>query len=310
MLLVLLVTLIPDGPAVGDVSENPDQRGDFVAQAEDGASGDAQDEDQVEEAPNSSRQDGARPLMIVLDVSGSMNEADEDGRVRLDVAKSGLTQLLFERQPGSPVGVWTYPDQEGDGCSDGVLVQPVGPLDATAITARIDTFGADGPTPTGPALQAAVDELRQAGYSKGTVLLVSDGLSNCPPDPCDVAAGIEAEGFDITFDTFGFYISEEGARELECIANTTGGRFYEGDDTEQVEALLDDLARTSLDVEVDVASPVTSGLSTPIDVAVTNDSGVDAEDVRVSLAFREAGPESIMPAVLPPPVPGRQHPRW
>ena len=303
MLLVLIATLLPDGSAVGDVNADPDRSDHLLGQAEGSDAEGAQDE--APSAPSDGtadevRRDGPTPLMIVLDVSGSMNEADDDGQVRLDVAKSGLADVLFEQQPGSPVGVWTYPDQEGDGCSDGALVQPIGPLDATEATARIETFGAGGQTPTGPALKAAVDALRQAGYSEGNLLLVSDGLSNCPPDPCEVAGDLVSEGFNLTIDTFGMYLSDEGLQELQCIASATGGRSYEADDTDQVEELLDDLARTSLDVEVDVAPLVTSGLSTPIDVTVTNDSGVDAEDVQVSLAFREVGSDSIMPAVLPP----------
>jgi lysophospholipase L1-like esterase len=243
---------------------------------------------------------GIEPVLLVLDVSGSMVENDGTGTVRLDGAKSAIADMLFELPPGTPTGVRIYPAADGTSCSGGRTLQPVTPLDASRTTALIDGLSASGNTPTGPALELAVEELRAAGFDRGQIVLVSDGESNCGPPPCDVAQRIVADGFDVAVNTLGFQTSPAGREELTCIASATGGRHVDAEDSAQLTAELVALTGAALELTVSHDPTVPSGLPTQIEVMVNNTSGKLAEDVQLTLAFRDAGAGTVLPAVLPP----------
>jgi len=108
------------------------------------------------------------PLAIVFDVSGSMNENDSSGTVKLATAKAAMKDLVQSRR-GQRVGLWTYPGEgnQVDNCQAGGWVRGLSPSDnsdVTDVTAEIQMLTANGDTPTGPALKAAADSLRAAGY--------------------------------------------------------------------------------------------------------------------------------------------------
>ena len=67
-------------------------------------------------------------------------------------------------------------------------------------------------------------------HGTATIVLVSDGKSNCGPSPCEVAKSIVDSGFDLTVAAVAFDI-EDGGGELECVANVTGGTFSDAKDS-------------------------------------------------------------------------------
>lgn len=280
----------PTNYAIGFMQERLSESIDGPTDLIDGAVGDA--------AAQQARA-GISPIQLLIDVSGSMNERDAGGTVRLDGARTAITDMLFELPSGTPVGVRYYPDAGGR-CDPGRSLVPVGPLDASRASAAIDTLQADGGTPTGPALQAAVDALRADGYESGELVLVSDGESNCGEPPCEVAGAIVAEGFDVSVHAVGFETSQAGREELSCISNATGGTYVDVDDHEQLTEQLVALSGARLELAIEQPETVPSGLQLPIEVRIDNNSAHDAADVQVTLGFEDAGPETIIPAVRPP----------
>ncbi|MDA2989736.1 MAG: hypothetical protein O2815_11730 [Actinomycetota bacterium] len=71
-----------------------------------------------------------------------------------------------------------------------------------------------------------------------TVVLVSDGLSSCD-DPCFVAQELDPVT-DWNFIAIGFDLLGDGAEELRCIADVTGGRYLSAADGAELEALFGD----------------------------------------------------------------------
>ena len=59
---------------------------------------------------------------------------------------------------------------------------------------------------------------------QATVILVSDGIETCAPDPCAVADELEKLGVGLTVHTVGFGLDDKGAvAQLKCLAERTGG---------------------------------------------------------------------------------------
>ena len=243
-----------------------------------------------------------RPLVIVLDTSGSMAEDDGTGTIKLAGAQAALSQVIRQQRPGAQIGLWTYP---GDGdCDGGSFAIPVSALDQRSMIAKIRGLSADGDTPTAEALRATVETLEADGYTGATVLLISDGLSTCE-SPCDAAKEVVAQGFDLTVQAAGFQISPDGLDELKCIADATGGDTYEATDGDELAEVTDQATRAALEVEVEgIPKRTPAGSASRVSVTVTNNSAIDIADARISMNFTNQGgtpgQTAVVPAVLPP----------
>lgn len=236
------------------------------------------------------------PVVVVLDTSGSMAERDPRGTVRMEGARAALRSLIATLPPTTMFELRRYPDPVRGTCNAGTSVIRLAPIDDGRVIGEIESIQPNGLTSTGPALRAAVDSLRRAGLNSGQVVLISDGQSNCGEPPCDAAVAIVAEGFDVTVNTLGFLISQEGQRELDCIASATGGLSLNASDADELSEYLLSLQSAQLRVAVIAPEAIRAGSAVEIEVSVGNDGGTDALDVRLALAVRG---DSYSP-VLPP----------
>lgn len=205
------------------------------------------------------------PVAIVLDTSGSMSEGDgsSSGLVKIDGAKIALLDFLQQVEPNTQIGLRNYPaegeaSESEEGCSRGKAQFEVKARDPADMAARIRTLRADGDTPTAAALRASADELEDLGATQGTIVLVSDGESNCGRDPCDVAGEIAESGIDLQTITVGFRVSGAGARELQCIADQTGGKYLSVHDNEGLAEVFDEISRPKIRLTVNYPSRVTA----------------------------------------------------
>ena len=231
-------------------------------------------------------------VMLLVDTSGSMRDDDGTGTVKLDGAKAALGAFLADVPDATHVGMRTYPAGTGD-CGSGKEVWKPQRLQRSRLGAEVRSLKADGGTPTAQALLAAARDLDAAGQPLGTVILVSDGESNCTKDGpvCDVAKGLASSGLAITVNTVGFQISEAGREELDCIARVTGGVYSDVKNSDQLADRLNALAQGFLDLDVDAPTQVamtvgqTGSNGRRIAAKVTNPGLARAVNVRVTLQF-------------------------
>lgn len=251
------------------------------------------------------------PIEIVLDTSGSMEESDgsASGRIKIDGAKVALLDFLQQVEPQTPIGLRNYPGSgtlEGaEGCSAGDVQFEIAPREPLAMGATIRTLDAEGDTPTAAALEAAAEELRATEAPEGTIVLVSDGESNCGPDPCDTAREIAASGIALQTITVGFRVSGAGARQLQCIAEQTGGQYLSVDDNAGLSEALDEISRPKLELTVSYPTTATAEVGNDpsglvrIEAEVSNPSQQVARGVVTRLRFDAA---AGAPAVTRPVV--------
>ena len=93
------------------------------------------------------------------------------------------------------------------------------------------------------AVIAAAQALRYT-EEKATVILVSDGVETCNPDPCAAARLLEEAGIDFTAHVIGFDVGSdpEALAQMQCIADETGGQFLTADNADQLTAALTQVA--------------------------------------------------------------------
>lgn len=126
--------------------------------------------------------DAENPVVVVMDYSGSMAEADADaaGTTRVDAAKAAAKDLVDAVPDGAPLGLVAYGHRTPEDCGDIETLQEVGPADKDELKDRIDGLQALGETPIGAALEQAADAL-EGTAGKASIVLVSDGQPSWTP---------------------------------------------------------------------------------------------------------------------------------
>jgi len=177
--------------------------------------------------------------IIVLDASGSM-WGQIDGRPKVEIARETLRTVLQSVPADMELGLMAYGHREKGSCEDIELVVPPAAGTASAITGAADAMKFLGKTPLTAAVRQAAEALKY-NEEKSTVILITDGVETCEADPCALGRELEQAGVDFTAHVVGFGLSAEEGREVACLAENTGGKYFQASDAA---GLKDALAAT------------------------------------------------------------------
>jgi Ca-activated chloride channel family protein len=181
-------------------------------------------------------------LLLVLDASGSMRDPDGAGRPKIESARDALDAVVSGLAADQAVGLRLFASTVSESntsaaCSDSELVVPIGTGNTAALSAAVGDYRPfGGETPIGHALQEAGRDLGSEGPR--SILLVSDGLSTCDPDPCEVAEDLTDGGIDVAVHVVGLDVDSEARRQLQCIAAAGNGLYLDANDTESLTGAL------------------------------------------------------------------------
>ncbi len=186
--------------------------------------------------------DGAGQLMFILDASSSMLAKDGGSTTRIEKAKAALASSLTSIPAGVQAGLRAYGHRVSDtdkpnGCQDTQLLNAPAAGNAEQIKNSITGIQAKGWTPIGASLQAVRNDFKGEGAK--SVILISDGIDTCaPPDPCETAKALAATGVNIKINTLGLVVNNQARAQLTCIAEATGGNYFDVSDINQLNAIV------------------------------------------------------------------------
>lgn len=189
--------------------------------------------------------------LFLIDVSGSMLENNKIDQARLSAASTiSITKQEAQQSGKSPeIGILVF---SGDCVADPTTVIQPFSTDLDEVQASINNI----PFPNGntPSPQAVVSaqkalerQLAQNGQTCGTLIVMSDGQSSCgtviPPNAfygkkeyriC--GQGGSTSVFNITTYAVGFDVppGSVAERELQYLANTSGGKYFNAQDQYQL----------------------------------------------------------------------------
>jgi Ca-activated chloride channel family protein len=192
------------------------------------------------------------PTMLVLDASGSMAEASSGGATKMAAAKQATRAVIDSAPDGSRMGLTVYGSRTGSseaekaaGCRDVTVLRKVAEVDKAGLNAAVDRVTPRGYTPIGTALRTAADSLPREGPR--AVVLVSDGEDTCaPPDPCEVARGLDQQGAELVVHAVGFGVDDKARAQLTCVAQSSGGTYTDAPDATSLEDILPRVVATAL----------------------------------------------------------------
>ncbi|MCZ4346342.1 VWA domain-containing protein [Devosia neptuniae] len=212
--------------------------------------------------------------VIVMDGSGSM-WGQIDGRPKLEIARETVGKVLAQIPAEQEIGLLAYGHRRKGDCGDIELVVEPAAGTGGLITDKVNGMRFLGKTPLSQAVLVAAESLRY-GEEAATVVLVTDGIETCQADPCALGMELEANGLDFTTHVIGFGLSQEEGAQVACLAENTGGRYFEAGNAD---ALIDALSQTVLSdgpaaKQAPVPTPKAS-LDGPEAAAITTEINVD-----------------------------------
>ena len=203
--------------------------------------------------PQSALADEPKPvkILLLLDVSGSMNERISSGGNKFAAAKRALKHVADSLPPSTEVGLRVYGSEIAEpksknpkACTDSELVMPIGPLDRNKMYRAVDSFKAKGETPIAYSLEKSVDDLGSSG--RRVLVLISDGEETCAKDPCPTARKLAAAGVDLQFNAVGLAVNGKARRQLQCIADAGNGSYYDASQTPDLSEAIRKITQRAL----------------------------------------------------------------
>ncbi|MDG3040303.1 VWA domain-containing protein [Roseicyclus marinus] len=195
-------------------------------------------------------QQADRPnTILVLDGSGSM-WGQIDGTNKIVIARNVIAELLADMPDDTSLGLTVYGHRERGSCTDIETIVAPAPFTQDRILEVVNALNPRGRTPMTDAVLAAAQSLRYTEEA-ATVILVSDGIENCNPDPCAISRAMEEAGIAFTAHVIGFDVaSEPEARaQMQCIAENTGGMFLTADNAAELSSALQQVVAAAPVVE-------------------------------------------------------------
>ncbi|MEN8220379.1 MAG: OmpA family protein [Pseudomonadota bacterium] len=165
-------------------------------------------------------------LMLILDSSGSMNETDRFGDIKIDSAKIEISKILGKMPDGTTnVSLMAYDD-----CETKVLVPPSN-TNIGRVQARAMSLFPAGQTPIAKSIQQA-GQILGNNSQKTTIILISDGEETCGGDPCPETKRLkQMPNVNIKFHTIGYSVDDKTRTQLQCIAQAGDGEYHDVQDS-------------------------------------------------------------------------------
>lgn len=124
----------------------------------------------------------ARDALLILDASNSM-WGRVDGRPKIVIAREAVGGLARALPAGTRMGLVAFGHRRPGDCADIELVLPPAAVDPAAFAARAAALTPRGRTPLTASITAAAETLG-ARDRPARIILLSDGIETCHPDPC------------------------------------------------------------------------------------------------------------------------------
>jgi Ca-activated chloride channel family protein len=185
----------------------------------------------------------APTVMLFVDSSGSMwARLDPEHRAKIDIVRDKLTSLL-EMPSSAKIGLVAVGHRRRGDCKDVEVIARPGD-ERSGMVQRLAKLNPIGPGPITAGLKAAVDAIGDTRPAQ--IVMVGDGADNCRQDPCQFASELAKTSPGITIQVIEIGVSAADRSRVACIAEATGGRYYDITDSDGLKAALDEAYKVAI----------------------------------------------------------------
>ena len=225
-------------------------------------------------------------IFYILDGSGSM-WGRVDGRPKIQVAKEVMNTLLKETPEDIQCGIMIYGHRKKGDCSDIEMIVPIGRLNREAAIDKINKITPKGKTPISDSIDMAIDKIKGTEYAS-TIVLVSDGIETCGKDPCALTKSLKESGINFVMHVVGFGVKREAAKQLACIAEAGGGKYFSTSNATDLLAALNQIKESVVEKK-EIKAPPAKAEPTPEPAPIEQKISKKSTSIRI----KAKGPGTI-----------------
>jgi Ca-activated chloride channel homolog len=181
-----------------------------------------------------------RPALVVaFDGSGSMwGRIDGARGAKFEVARDGLRTVFGAVSDRMSLGLVTFGARSRGACSATTLVAAPGAVSGLSALDALDRFNPQSRGPVVLGLETAFDALQDTQGPRD-ILLIHDDPDNCGQDLCSTLEALHRATPGVRVSSLFLTPKETERGSFSCLSKT-GGRVYEVDNAEEVQAALKD----------------------------------------------------------------------
>jgi outer membrane protein OmpA-like peptidoglycan-associated protein len=189
-------------------------------------------------------------VLILMDSSGSMNDLDEYGQIKIEAAKANMQDILGKFPVGGSVYVSLVDFAGGicgpDNYDHAKLLVDVDNFNPNLVQDKVNMISASGDTPLARTIRIAGNTLKQQ-TNKATIILVSDGEDTCGGDPCREAIKLnEDDIFSVKIYPIGYGVDLNTENQLRCVAEKSNGQYFSARSAINLERALYDIVKSDV----------------------------------------------------------------
>lgn len=224
--------------------------------------------------------------MIVLDGSGSMwGRLPPANHSKIDLVRQKLGELLAT--PFSTrLGLVSFGHRRRGDCNDVELI--AGPDSSRQeVLDPIAKLNPRGPGPLTAGLKVAMDAIGQSRPAQ--IVVVGDNADNCQQDACALAQEFAKTAPGVAVHVIGIGVPANERPRMACIAEATGGHYYDISDSNGLDAALDEATKLA------ILTPGAVAATRPENGKPTAPPPPEGASLRASAALRDGGPLLTVP---------------
>jgi Ca-activated chloride channel family protein len=225
---------------------------------------------------NTQANEESPPAMIVLDTSNSM-WGEVDNVDKINHAKDSIKQLLKTWPESHAIGIMGFAGKKKSECRQIKMLYPLSPLDLEKTQQAIEDVMPKGHSPIHYSLEKAQSILEET--NGGSILLVSDGTETCEEVVlCDIVKKIPSSIQINTLFLGKDSSNSQPAKSMQCIADSTGGKFY-------TQETIKDLSATALLKEKAATIDLAKNTDKPVGHLILSSSETDKQQYALPATY-------------------------
>lgn len=230
------------------------------------------------------------PAVVVFDGSGSMwGTIGTERPPKYELLQGALRQTLSTLSPNVKLGLVAFGHRRRGDCGDVQVLAEPAPGAPDRVIGLAERISPRGRGPLSQALKVAASRI--PADRPGSVIAIHDGPDNCSQDPCAAAQEIARTHPKTRVFMIGFGLPRADAQRVQCVAEATGGRVFETQDTAGLEAALSEAMTLAGLERVDPAT----GVAVPAPQAAIPPKAAGAPGLRLSASLAQGGPSVTQP---------------
>ncbi len=194
-------------------------------------------------------------VFYILDASGSMWGRAGD-QMKIQAARQVMEQVVPQTPAEAAIGLAAYGHRTRGDCADVEILAMPGQISREEVLKKINAIQPKGKTPIAATLKLVAEKIGGAD-AETIMVLVSDGLETCDPDPCGVVKALKKSGIKFVLHVVGFGVDDQGKAQLSCLAEAGGGKYFGADDAASLLAAMEQ-------VNKDVAQKIEQAKTTQV----------------------------------------------